>query len=40
MRIFDEAKSAPKRVINGGAVTFELGGESAVHNGATTGFLY
>ena len=35
----DEALGAPKRVVEVGAVAFELGGEAAVNNGVTAALL-
>lgn len=40
VRVFDQTKSAPKRVVDGGAMCLELGGESSVNHGTTPCLLY
>lgn len=37
--LFDQTKSAPKRVVNGGAVSLKLGSEASINDSTAAGFL-
>ena len=39
MRVFDQTESTPKRVVNGSSMPFQLGGETSVNDGTTSGIL-
>lgn len=38
--VFDEADGAPERVVDGSAVSLQLGSEPSVHHSTTSCFLY
>lgn len=40
MRVFDEAESAPERVVNVSAMSLQLGGEASVHYRTASRLLY
>lgn len=37
--LFDQIKRAPKRVVNGGAVSLKLGSEASINDSTAAGFL-